>query len=67
MTGRHGTGCTCGDCSHVEVALNYGRADEALHDAYAHGLVRDADIELAWRTGVDPLQLAGFTNRPVNR
>jgi len=62
---RHGTGCTCGDCSHVEVLLNFGRTDYAIHEAYEHGLLGDSDLELAWRTGMDPLQLVGFTNTAV--
>lgn len=65
MSALHGTGCICGDCSHIEVLLNFGRWDFAIHEAYSHGLLSDAELELAWRTGTDPLALVGFTNTAV--
>lgn len=65
MVTRHGSACRCDCCAHVAVLLAFAKADEALHAAYADGLVRDLDIELAFATGRDPLELVGFDTRPL--
>lgn len=60
---QHGERCCCTVCALVRSLLVLGGQDRwaaAVEIAHEHGLIDDADVERAFVTGADVLELVGF-------
>lgn len=57
---QHGEKCRCVGCSTVRLYLEVDQWEAAVHEAFEAGIIDDVDIELAYRSSINVLFLAGF-------
>lgn len=57
---QHGDRFRCEACSTVRLYLELDQWEAAVHEAFEAGVIDDVDIELAYRSSINVLSMAGF-------